>query len=272
MHILIAVDMEGITGVVNWDQVTPSHAEYARFRRLMTADVNAAVRGAFEGGADAVTVTDGHHNGSNILIEELDSRARLNSGSPSAFSMVEGVQNADALLFVGYHARAGTPDAILCHTWTDQITNVWLNGRPTGEIGVNASVAGAFGAPLLMISGDRAACAEATKWVTDVREVVVKTASSRYAAECLPPEQSHAAIQAAAREAVQAFAAGQGPRPLETPAPVTVRVEFANAAQADGAGRVPGATRVDGRAVEMQAADMPAAYRAFRVLATLGKG
>ncbi|OGO36246.1 MAG: hypothetical protein A2W35_10320 [Chloroflexi bacterium RBG_16_57_11] len=82
MKILIAADMEGITGVVSWDQVNPNHAEYSRFRRLMTADVNAAIRGAFEGGASQVTVSDGHNNGRNILIEELDPRARLNSGSP----------------------------------------------------------------------------------------------------------------------------------------------------------------------------------------------
>src|SRR5512135_100601 len=82
MKILISADMEGITGVTTWDQVTPGHAEYSRFRQLMTADVNAAVRGALAAGAEHVTVTDGHWNGSNILVEQLDPRARLNSGSP----------------------------------------------------------------------------------------------------------------------------------------------------------------------------------------------
>jgi D-amino peptidase len=82
MKLLIAVDMEGITGVVTWNHVDPSHAEYQRFRRLMTQDVNAAIRGAFEGGATDVVVTDGHWNSDNILIEELDTRARLNSGTP----------------------------------------------------------------------------------------------------------------------------------------------------------------------------------------------
>ncbi len=272
MKILIAVDMEGITGVVNWNHVDPKHAEYARFRRLMTADVNAAVRGAFEGGATEVIVSDGHDNGMNILIEELDGRARLNTGSPSPLSMVQSVNQADAVMFVGYHARAGTLDAVLCHTWTDVITNVWLNGRPCGEIGFNASVAGFFGAPLLMIAGDQAACAEAAEWVPGVCPVVVKVASGRYAAQCLPPEQTQAAILTAAREAVQEFAQGKGPRPLETPAPVTGRVEFANAAQADNAARVPGAKRVDGRTVEISAENVVEAYRGFRAAASLGRG
>src|SRR5512147_772359 len=94
MKILIAADMEGISGVVNWDQVTPGHAEYARFRRIMTGDVNAAARGAFEAGADEVIVADGHWNGSNILIEEFDTRARLNTGSPSPFSMMQGIDES----------------------------------------------------------------------------------------------------------------------------------------------------------------------------------
>ncbi|HET6824155.1 MAG TPA: M55 family metallopeptidase, partial [Anaerolineales bacterium] len=108
MKILIATDMEGITGVTTWDQVTPGHAEYARFRRQMTEDVNAAIRGAFDGGAKEVVVADGHWNASNILIEELDPRARLNTGSPSPFSMMEGIdESINGVMFVGYHARNG---------------------------------------------------------------------------------------------------------------------------------------------------------------------
>jgi len=94
MKILIASDMEGITGVTTWDQVTPGHVEYTRFRRLMTQDVNAAIRGAFDSGADEIIVADGHWNGSNIMVEELDPRARLNTGSPSPFSMMQGIDES----------------------------------------------------------------------------------------------------------------------------------------------------------------------------------
>ena len=149
MKILIAADMEGITGVVDSNQTNPSHAEYNRFRRLMTGDVNAAIRGAFDAGADEVVVSDGHWFNLNILIEEFDPRARLNTGSPRPFSMVEGVQHGvDGVLFVGYHARVGTQDAILDHTWSSgRVDGVWLNGEIVGEIGLNAAVCGHFGAP-----------------------------------------------------------------------------------------------------------------------------
>jgi D-amino peptidase len=135
MKILIAVDMEGITGVTTWDQVTPGHVEYGRFRKLMTQDVNAAVRGAYESGADEVIVADGHWNASNILIEEIDPRAKLNCGSPSPFSMMEGIdESVDAVFFIGYHARNGSPYAILDHTWSSRaVANVWLNDILTGE-------------------------------------------------------------------------------------------------------------------------------------------
>src|SRR5512142_305384 len=146
MKILIAVDMEGITGVTTWEQVTPGQAEYARFRKLMTQDVNAAIRGAYKAGADDVIIADGHWSGTNILIEELDPRARLNSGSPAPLSMVQGVDSGvSGVLFTGYHARIGSQNAILDHTWSDsRIANLALNGESIGEIGMNAAVCGHF--------------------------------------------------------------------------------------------------------------------------------
>ncbi len=142
MKILIATDMEGITGVTNWDQVTPGHAEYARFRRQMTGDVNAAIRGAFDGGAEEVIVADGHWNASNILIEELDPRARLNTGSPSPFSMMEGIdESINGVMFIGYHARNGSADAILDHTWSSRtVANVWLNDILNASLSMSSSL------------------------------------------------------------------------------------------------------------------------------------
>jgi D-amino peptidase len=268
MKILIAVDMEGITGVVHGDQATPGHYEYDRFRRLMTQDVNAAVAGAFDAGADEVVVSDGHWDERNILVEELDGRARLNSGSPSPFSMVQGIDaGVDGVFFVGYHARAGSLNAILDHTWsTGRVANVYLNGVVVGEIGLNASLCGHFGAPVLMISGDQTACVEAVTLLGPVETAIVKHASGRNTAECLPPQASHPLIRAAAQAGVARLRAGQAPQPLHVATPVTVAVEFNRSEQADGAAIVPGAMRVSGRRVEFIAADMPTAYRAFRSL------
>lgn len=271
MKLLIAVDMEGITGVVTWNHVDPSHAEYQRFRRLMTQDVNAAIRGAAEAGVDEIVVSDGHWNSDNILIEEIDPRARLNSGTPSPFSMVQGVdEGVDAAFFIGYHARMGTEKAILDHTWSSaRVQNVWLNGRLTGEFGLNASVCGHFGVPVLLLSGDQAVNREASEWAPGIENVVVKRASSRWAAELLPPAVTQEMICQAASRAVQNYQAGKGPAPLQPGQPVTVAVEFLYSEMADKAILLPGSKRLDGRKIEFVSPDMPTAYQSFRAAATL---
>jgi D-amino peptidase len=266
MKLLIAADMEGVTGVVSWDHVDARTAEYQRFRRLMTADVNAAVEGALAAGAGDILVTDGHASSGNLLIEELHPQARLNTGTPSPFSMVQCAQDGlDAALFVGYHARVGTVHAILDHTWSSaRVADVWLNGRPVGETGLNAAVCGAYGAPVLLVTGDQAVAAEAQEWIPGIEAAIVKHACGRYAAQCLPPGQTRPLIRDAAQRAVQGFLAGQGPVPLEVETPVTIRIQFVASHMGDMARLLPGAVRLDGRTIEFTAPDMPGAYLKFR--------
>jgi D-amino peptidase len=273
MKILIATDMEGITGVTTWDQVTPGRAEYARFRKQMTEDVNAALRGAFDAGADEVIIADGHWNGSNILIEELDPRARLNTGSPSPFSMMQGIdESVDGVMFVGYHARNGSPNAILDHTWSSRtVANVWLNDILTGEYGLNAAVAGHFGVPVIMVSGDQTACAQVTELLGDVETAVVKQASGRFAAECLAPQVTQDMICLSAERAVQRLAKGDVPEPFVLDTPITVTVEFFTSDMADRATRIP-FTKREGTRVSLTLQEMASAYNGFRALVMLASG
>jgi D-amino peptidase len=273
MKILIATDMEGITGVTTWDQVTPGHAEYARFRRQMTEDVNAAIRGAFDGGAQQVIVADGHWNASNILIEELDPRARLNSGSPSPFSMMEGIdESINGVMFVGYHARNGTPSAILDHTWSRMtVVNVWLNDLLTGEYGLNAAVAGHFGVPVIMVSGDQTACAQVTELLGNLETAIVKQASSRFAAECLAPAVTREMICLRAQRAVERLAQGDVPKPFVLDTPITVTIEFFTSDMADRATRIP-FTKRQGTRVSLTAPEMDSAYNGFRAMVMLALG
>ncbi len=273
MKILIATDMEGITGVTTWDQVTPGHAEYARFRKLMTQDVNAAIRGAFDAGADEVVVADGHWNASNILIEELDPRARLNTGSPSPFSMMEGInESVDGVFFVGYHARNGSPNAVLDHTWSSRtVANIWLNDILTGEYGLNAAVAGHFGVPVIMVSGDQTACAQVTELLGDVETAIVKQASGRFAAECLAPQVTQEMICLSAERAVERRAQGDIPDPFVLDTPITVTVEFFTSDMADRATRIP-FTKRDGTRVSLTAQEMASAYNGFRAMVMLAAG
>lgn len=274
MKVLIAADMEGITGVVQWDQVNTTHPEYQRFRRLMTADVNAAIQGAYDAGADEVIVTDGHAYSRNILIEELDPRARLNSGTPQPLSMVEGVdQGVDGVLFVGYHARSGAQHATLDHTWSDErVANLWLNGRLTGEAGLNGAVCGHFDVPVLMISGDQTVCAEVQDWFGNVETAVVKIAASRFAANCLPPSKTQVLIQEAAFRAVTRLKAGEAPPPLKLSSPITLVLEYNQSEMADRAMALPGAHRLQDRRIEYQAPDMVTLYSVFRTLLSLARG
>ena len=267
MKILIASDMEGITGVTNWDQVTPGHPEYARFRKLMTDDVNAAVRGAFGAGANEVVVADGHWNGSNILIEELDPRARLNSGSPAPFGMMQGVdQKVDGVLFIGYHARQGSQWAVLDHTWSNTcVANVWLNDKFAGEYTLNAALAGHFNVPVLMISGDQTVCAQATEQIGALETAVVKQASGHFSADCLPPEVSQKLIESAAQRAIKSMKKKTAPKPFILKTPIKVTVELNSSDMADKAMLMPGVTR-EGLKLSFVADDMPKAYSAFRTL------
>jgi D-amino peptidase len=273
MKILIATDMEGITGVTTWDHVTPGHAEYARFRKLMTQDVNAAIRGAYDADAEEVIIADGHWNGSNILVEELDPRARLNTGSPSPFSMMQGIdENIDGVMFVGYHARNGSPNAILDHTWSSRtVSNIWLNDILTGEYGLNGAVAGHFGAPVIMVSGDQTACAQMTELLGNVETAVVKQASGRYAAECLAPPVTQEMICMCAQRAVQRLAQRDVPYPFVLGTPITVTVEFFTSDMADRATRIP-FTKREGTRVSLTVEEMASAYNGFRAMVMLASG
>lgn len=270
MKLLIAADMEGITGVVSWDHVALEHPEYARFRSLMTADVNAAIRGAFNAGVDEVVVSDGHGDKTNLLIEELDGRARLNTGS-GPLAMVQGIDaGVDAVFFVGYHARAGTPHAILSHTVSSRsVAGVWINGREVGEIGINAAVCGHYRAPLLFVSGDQAACAEAQVEVPGVQVAMTKQACGHRAAEVLPPEVTWPLIEQTAAQAVRFYCQGRGPVPVQVETPVSLRVQLQTPDMADRAARLLTVARLDGKTVEFHAETMPRAYQVFRLVVRL---
>jgi len=269
--------MEGISGIVAWEQVTPGHPEYlSRGRRLMTGDVNAAINGVFEGGADEVVVSDGHWDGRNILIEELDPRARLNSGSPSPFSMMQSIDDTpapDAVVFIGYHAMAGTKKGVLDHTWSDErIRAVYLNDRMVGETGLNAALAADFGAPVIALTGDQHACAEAQDLLGPALEIaVVKNATGRFAAQCLPLAEARERICEAVARGVSRLRAGTAPVPFKPQAPIRLAVEFMDTQHVDRAFLIPGTERPSGTRLEYSAPDMVTAHRAFRAMVGLAR-
>ena len=267
MKVLISVDMEGISGVVTSEHISSEHKEYERFRKLMTAEANAAIEGALAGGAEEIIVNDSHGGMANILIEELNPAAELISGSPKPFGMVQGIgPDVDGVFFLGYHAASGTGAAVLEHTWSGRVVELRLNGRVVGETGLNAALAGAYGVPVLLVTGDRAVTEEARILLGEIETVAVKDGVTRSAAQCLHPEVAQERIRQAAERALSLTVS-----PFVVPPPITLRIVFQRAIHADMASLVPGSQRVDGRTVEWSGEDMPTVYKVFRAMATLSR-
>ncbi|MBD3173858.1 MAG: hypothetical protein GF320_01655, partial [Armatimonadia bacterium] len=170
MRVFIAADIEGVTSMVSWKDQSDFAAG-----RWMTQDVNAAVAGAFDGGATHVCVRDSHGPARSIIPEELDERADLCRGWGDEHTMVEGVEDGfDALMLIGWHARYGTEAGIMAHSWSGFIRNVWINGVEMGEVGLAAVIAGAAGVPVVMVSGDDRLAEETQALVPGVRVAIVK--------------------------------------------------------------------------------------------------
>ena len=270
MRVYISVDMEGIAGVAHEDQtdpIEPRHAgEYNRFRRLMTNEANAAIRGARDAGATAVLVNDSHWLMRNLLAEELDPLAELVSSGPKRLSMVEGIDTGfDAAMFIGYHARAGTQNATIDHTYTSRVYEARINGAPVGELALNAALAGAFGVPVALVSGDQSLAAEAKALLGDtVETVIVKQAVGRFAAKSLAPSVACERIHAGA-----AAALARRHRVFTFTAPVRLEVDFIESQMADMAELVPGSQRTGGRTVTYGADDYHQVFRAWRAMYNL---
>lgn len=268
MNLLISVDMEGIAGVVTGNHTSSRHQEYERFRKLMTAEANAAIEGALAGGADKIVVNDSHGGMTNILIEEMNPAAELISGNPKPFGMMQGMgPGVDAVFLIGYHAASGTGAAILEHTWSGHLVKVRLNGQAVGETGLNAALAGAYGAPVLLVAGDQAVTEEARALLGEIETVAVKQGVTRTAAQCLHPEVAQEHIRQAAKRALKLNVP-----PFTMSSPITLQIVFMRATHADMAALIPGSQRVDGRTVEWKGEDMPTVYRVFRAMATLSRG
>ncbi len=266
MRIYISVDMEGVAGVVNWQETFQDGEDYGRFRQLMTAEADAAVTAAFDEGADEVVVNDSHGSMRNIVIEDLDPRAELISGSPKPMSMVEGLDESyDAVLFIGYHCMAGTP-GVLNHTYTGSVLQYRVNERRLGEIGMNAAAAGHYGVPVVFVSGDDCTVAEAEDLIPGVHTAQVKVQAGRQAARSVHPHKSRRLIY----DGVRAALAADLPEPMVVDVPVVITVQFDSTSQADGSHLLPGAKRIDPLTVQYTAPDYLTALRAAHALLQLG--
>ena len=232
LKVYISADLEGIAGVVTGDQLSPAGFEYERFRAFMTAEVLAAVQGARDAGATAIVVSDSHGNGESLLIEQFPDDVTIVRSWPRPLGMMEGIDSSfGAAVFIGYHAATTSLTGVRAHTLSSAtLTSVALNGVLMPEAGISAAIAGYYGVPVVAISGDDAAVAEAQHLLGNIEGAVVKRALSFHSAATLTPQ----AAQKLIRERVKAGVARHAAlRPYLLAPPVRLDIGFKNYRQAE---------------------------------------
>jgi D-amino peptidase len=268
VRVYISVDMEGIGGIGHPHPTDPKDVRYPTSVALMVGETNAAIDGALAGGATEILVNDSHWNMYNLLPEELHASAQVLQGE-KAWSMVAGAQPLedgdrafDVALFVGYHARAGHGRGVIAHTYNGRPVETRLDGRPTGEYGLNALVLGAWGIPVGLVAGDDALAEEVAAWLPDAERVIVKTADGGHSAISPHPSVARERVRDGAARAVERAALGEIPVLAVAP-PVVIEVEYGRGVVADHAAIVPGAERFGDRGVRFSSPDPVLAYRGF---------
>ena len=267
--VFVPVDMEGIWGVVASEQVSSASPEYAAARRWMAEDVNAVIAGLLEGGAGEIVVNDSHGSMRNIVADALNPKASLISGSPKPLSMMQGIDSSfDAVVFVGYHARAGTSASILDHTISSAtVRAIRINGQELPEMGINAAIAAYYKVPVILLTGDAETCRMASALLGDaVVTAAVKDGISRTAARMVPLEEARRRLKDAAREAL---AKRSRIEPFRLAGPCTFEVDFHNAGQAELPSLLPHVNRANPRGVSFTSADYLEGFKLLRAIIAL---
>jgi D-amino peptidase len=246
LKVFISVDMEGVAGVIHWEDVGRDGKDYNLFRRLMTEETNAAVEGALEAGAVEILVRDSHGSARNILPDLLHEEAvLLRDWSGGPFSMMEGIDDSfDAVVFIGYHAREGTPDAVLKHTMNGRI-DCFINGVNMPEAGINGAIAGYYGVPVVMVAGDKAIVKQCREIFGEIAGVAVKEAIGT-SAKMLHPKKARAMIKSAVLDALKNLGRYQ---PLKLTSPITMEIQYKHEDDAAHAAWFPAAERTGERTV-----------------------
>ena len=255
LKVHISVDMEGVAGAVTGDQLGPAGFEYGRFREFMTREALAAVEAAKEAGATEIVIADAHGNGENLLIEQFPADVRVIRSWPRRLGMVAGIDDSvNAAIFIGYHAGTNNPTGVRAHTFSSaNLTRVALNGTNVTEGSWNAAIAGHFGVPIVMMSGDDAAIAEVRKAVGAMEAAETKRSLGFHSANTITPQASYALIR---QRVAAAFARLAEFKPLKVQTPVTVDVSFKNYLPSEVLAYLPIFERTDSHSIRFRARDM----------------
>jgi D-amino peptidase len=267
VRVHVISDMEGVAGIVKWQQTAGGDPMYEEGRRLYTEEINAAVRGAKAAGATEIVVMDCHGAGEgwafNSLIPDLLDPACefvVQEHWTEYTSFLE--EGCDAALFVGMHARAGVPDGVLNHTVSGQRWwNLRFNGVLVGETGINAALCGTWGCPVLLVTGDRATCEEGRDLLgSGLVTVAVKEGLGRFSARQIPPQRARELIEEGARKALGDLRAVE---PYDPGRPCEIEVELTSTDAADAYRHKRGVAIVEPRKIVSRADDWWTAWKQF---------
>ena len=255
LKIYISVDMEGIAGVVTSEQLNPAGFEYQRFREFMTAEAVATVNAAKEAGATEILVSDSHGNGENLLIEKFPQDVRIVRAWPRKLGMMAGMDSTfDAVIFIGYHASTNNPEGVRAHTFSSAtLSRVAINGKVMTEGSWNAAIAGHFGVPVILISGDDAAVAEVRSQIGEIDGAVVKNNLGFHSANTLTPQ---AAQQLIANKVKAALGRLRDFKKFTVSYPVELDISFKNYQPAEVLAYLRGVERLDSHSIRFRAKDM----------------
>lgn len=255
LKVFISADMEGVAGVVTADQLNPAGFEYGAFRGVMTNEVLAAIQGARDAGATQIVIADAHGNGENILIDKLPDDATIVRSWPRPLGMMQGIDSTfDAAVFIGYHAATTNPQGVRAHTLSSAtLTSVSLNGTPVPEAGISAAIAGHYGVPVVAVSGDNIAVAEAQALIGKIEGAVVKQAISFHSAQTMTPN----AAQLLIRERVKAGVTRRKElKPYVLKQPIVLEVAFKNYRPAEVLSYLPIIERVSAHSIRFTGKNM----------------
>src|SRR3954468_8944174 len=259
--------MEGVAGIVKWQQTSGGDPMYEEGRRLYTEEINAAERGAKAAGATELVVVVAHAAGGawsfNSLVHDLldpDCEYVVQEEWTSYTGFLES--GCDAALFVGMHAMNGAQFGVLNHTVSGQEwQNLWFNGTLVGETGINAALCGTWGVPVLLVTGDRSTCEEGESLLgAGLTTVAVKEGIGRYSARQVAPLRARELIEEAAKRALQDVKAVA---PYDPGSPCTIEVEYKVTSAVDALRRVHGVEIVDARRIRSTADTWWAAWQQF---------
>lgn len=263
IKIYISVDMEGIGGIGTSKMVSSSGKDYETGRKLMTNEVNAVVKAIFDLGPAEVLINDSHGDMQNLLHTELDSRAQYIQSNIKPLGMVQNLDASfDGIIFIGYHAMAGTENGFLAHTGSGNVKGLWINGVEVGEGGLNAYFAGSLGVPVILASGDKTFTEEIKKLVP-TRTVTTKEAIGASAAKLIHPDVVKKMLSEQTTAAIKDLKSAKA---LSVTSPIKFVMKVESTALADVAMGIPGIKRVDGYTISYEAKDMKEAYALIRII------